>query len=84
LKSTSGWNNDGNGSDSYGFAALPGGYGSSDGRRFGDAGNDGYWWSASEVLPDFAYLRNVYYKVEFAYWGDYGKSFFYSVRCVQD
>jgi len=42
LKSTSGWNNGNNGTDEYGFSALPGGFGSDGG--FSDAGNDGYWW----------------------------------------
>jgi len=27
LKATSGWNNSGNGTDDFGFSALPGGYG---------------------------------------------------------
>jgi uncharacterized protein (TIGR02145 family) len=37
LKATSGWNSSGNDLDSYGFSALPGGYGNSDG-SFGDVG----------------------------------------------
>ena len=36
-----------NGTDEYGFSALPGGYGSSDG-YFINAGSNGYWWSATE------------------------------------
>ena len=47
LKSTSGWNYNGNGTDEYGFSALPGGNGSSGG-NFSSAGNYGYWWSATE------------------------------------
>jgi uncharacterized protein (TIGR02145 family) len=47
LKSNSGWANNGNGTDEYGFAALPGGDGNSDG-NFNDAGNIGYWWSSTE------------------------------------
>jgi len=47
LKSTSGWSKNGNGTDDYGFSALPGGYGYSDG-YFYDAGYYGFWWSATE------------------------------------
>ena len=42
LKAASGWNEDGNGTDNYGFSALPGGNGYSDG-SFRNVGN--------EVLP---------------------------------
>jgi len=47
LKARSGWYNNGNGTDAYGFSALPGGYGFSDG-SFIFVGNLGDWWSASE------------------------------------
>src|SRR6056297_2565672 len=43
LKATSGWNNDRNGTDDYGFTALPGGGRSSDG-AFGVIGGGGTWW----------------------------------------
>ena len=52
LKATSGWNSydgvSGNGTDQYGFSALPGGFGYSDG-SFYNVGYRGYWWSASET-----------------------------------
>ena len=56
LKSSTGWNSYQNipaGTDAYGFSALPGGYGHSDG-GFNDAGNYGYWWSATEYGADDA------------------------------
>jgi len=46
LKSTSGWNGDGNGTDDFGFSALPGGLRVAG--SFGYAGSRGYWWSATE------------------------------------
>ena len=46
LKSASGWSSGGNGQDTYGFAALPGGGGLSDGTFFADEYNR--WWSATE------------------------------------
>jgi uncharacterized protein (TIGR02145 family) len=83
LKSTSGWNSNGNGLDTYGFSALPGGYRLTDG-LFDYAGNDGYWWSASEYSSGYAYCRYIYYYDVYAYWGYGDKAIGFSVRCVQD
>jgi uncharacterized protein (TIGR02145 family) len=46
LKSTSGWNSGGNGTDNFGFSALPGGFRDNDG-YFVAAGYFGFWWSSS-------------------------------------
>jgi len=46
MRSTSGWNDNGNGSNSSGFNGHPGGYRYSGG--FSNDGYGGYWWSASE------------------------------------
>ncbi len=96
LKATSGWNNhiyyggSGNGTDKYGFSALPGGCGSYN--YFGDAGFKGYWWSSDEHEEDdkyhydnAAYNRNMDYHSG----GDTDcykgyKDFLLSVRCLQD
>jgi len=83
LKATSGWNDDGNGEDAYGFFALPGGYGYSGG-KFDSVGNYGYWWSSSENDDNDAAIRNMNYDGEDAYWDYYSKSFLCSVRCLQD
>ena len=85
LKATTGWDSGGNGTDDYGFSALPGGYGSSDG-SFGSVGYDGAWWSANENGNDsnYAYGRGMYYNYGNAYWDNYSKSNLFSVRCVQD
>jgi uncharacterized protein (TIGR02145 family) len=87
LKSAEGWNPDGGvpvGTDEFGFSALPGGYGYSDG-DFDIAGDRGYWWSATELNSDGAYLRFMYYDNEDAYWkGNDSKDLLFSVRCLQD
>jgi uncharacterized protein (TIGR02145 family) len=79
LKSASDWN----GEDAYGFAALPGGDGSSDG-DFNLVGNVGYWWSASDNNASIACYRSIYYNFESAIWGNSLKRHLFSVRCVQD
>jgi uncharacterized protein (TIGR02145 family) len=83
LKATSGWNSNGNGENTYGFSALPGGSGSSDG-NFNSVGYYGYWWSSNEYFSDNAYYRGMYYGYESASWHNYGKDFLFSVRCVED
>jgi uncharacterized protein (TIGR02145 family) len=83
LKAKSGWVRAGNGTDEYGFSALPGGYGSSDG-GFDNAGYCGLWWSASEDATSFAYNQYIYYNNEDADMYDYSRSFLISVRCLQD
>jgi uncharacterized protein (TIGR02145 family) len=80
LKAASGWNDNGNGEDAYGFSALPGGRGFFGG-DFDDAG--GVWWSASEDNSSYAYNRFIYNN-EYAYWTDRDKSSLFSVRCLQD
>jgi len=85
LKSTAGWNDykgkSGNGTDDFGFSALPGGYGNSGG-SFYDAGYYGYWWSATEYDADIARSRYMYYNTEHVGWDSYLKTFLFSVRCV--
>jgi uncharacterized protein (TIGR02145 family) len=87
LKATSGWNNDnGNGSDTYGFSALPSGIGTSVG-TFSTAGDGGYLWSTSQYLSSSAYcgymyLYNTFY--DLASFGEFSKLTLRSVRCVKN
>ena len=83
LKATSGWNDDGNGTDQYGFSALPGGYGSSGG-NFYDAGYRGYWWSATEVGAYYARVRLMLYNYEGVSGDINNLTYLFSVRCVQN
>jgi uncharacterized protein (TIGR02145 family) len=83
LKSTSGWNDNGNGTDAYGFTALPGGYRSTDG-DFSSAGNLGYWWTATEYDASYAYYRYMHYDYDVVYEGTDVKEYGLSVRCVGD
>jgi uncharacterized protein (TIGR02145 family) len=91
LKAASGWNwNDdegtsGNGTDEYGFSALPGGRGNLDG-SFSTVGINCNLWSTSEQerLKGYAYYRIMDFDTEYAYWSYYGKSYLFSVRCLKD
>jgi uncharacterized protein (TIGR02145 family) len=83
LKATSGWDSNGNGTDEFGFSALPGGYGSSDG-GFLNVGTYGFWWSSTEDGSYLAYGRDMGYDRSYVGRYDNDKSYLLSVRCVQD
>ncbi len=80
LKSTSGWNSSGNGTDAYSFAALPVGY-YNDGNYYNE-GYHAYFWSSTEYNRNFAYNMGSYYNYDatdfnYVYLG-------FSVRCAKD
>ncbi|MDR0517213.1 MAG: fibrobacter succinogenes major paralogous domain-containing protein [Fibromonadaceae bacterium] len=90
LNATSGWNY-GNGEDTYGFSALPGGFvlGGFSGGNFSSVGDQGYWWSSLEeegngyYYARFRYVTSNGYDVYvMQYYLD--KSSLFSVRCVKD
>ena len=82
LKAAGGWSNYGNGTDNYGFSALPGGYGSSG--SLNNVGRRGHWWSARENSNYYAYSRTMNDVSDFATWDTFDKLNLFSVRCVQD
>jgi len=78
LKTTSGWNKSGNGTDDYGFSLLP----INDGEG-GPNGNDS-WWRSSELGSSLTYYRLMYYGSEPAVlYYDY-KRYLINVRCLKD
>jgi len=102
LKSKEGWNDCGplgsdnrySCEDTYGFAALPGGYGNFDG-RFDDIDDYGNWWTSSEYDSNNAYHRYMRYNRDDTGWymdNDYWRASWYnvvkkilfSVRCVKN
>jgi len=86
LKSTTGWNENGGGTDEVGFRAMPGGYYLGSG-AFGLIGNSGIWWTATEATEfntSYAWLRQMSANNDAIYRGKNDKNYGYSVRCVQD
>jgi len=85
LKAKAGWDEDGNGSDSRGFSALPGGSRHRDAGDFGYAGAIGFWWTATEYENGGdAYIQTMKYDDD-----DVGESYGakgggMSVRCVRN
>ena len=81
LKAKGGWSNS-NGTDDYGFSALPGGFGNVGGVVFDYVGSGGSWWSASVNNDGSAYYWSMgYYSVTEGR-SSTGKSYLFSVRCV--
>ncbi|MEN9307088.1 MAG: hypothetical protein RL173_1020 [Fibrobacterota bacterium] len=88
LKSASGWNayngKSGNGTDLYGFRALPAGY------RFNNAGAFNAvlyyanFWSTSELGMDYAWDRFCSYNNALLDRNSPNKTYRLSLRCVQD
>ena len=83
LKSTSGWNRSGNGTDAYSFSALPAGYRNYNGHYYYE-GVNAYFWSSSEGRSDIAYSMYLYYYYDNANLFDDIKYYGFSVRCVKD
>ena len=82
LKSTTGWNDSGNGIDAFGFSALPAGY-----YYLGYFSYDGYnanFWSSTEYSSDYAYFMYLYNDYDFASLDYYYKDYGFSVRCLRD
>ena len=83
LKSTTGWNSGGNGTDAYSFSALPAGsrYNYKD---YSSEGNFAFFWSSSENGSNIAYFMGLYYSYDHAYLNYHYKDNGLSVRCIKD
>lgn len=85
LKSTTGWNKDGNGIDAFGFNAFPAGARNTNiAGGFSYAGTGAGFWSATENGESYAYFLYLGYHLENALLGNYDKISAYSVRCLRD
>jgi uncharacterized protein (TIGR02145 family) len=82
LKASSGWNSGGNGTDDFGFSALPGGNGWSG--NFFSVGSGGYWWSATEGDAGNAWSRYMNDNNSVVGRDYYGKGNLFSVRCLRE
>lgn len=83
LKAKSGWNSEGNGTDSYGFYALPAGERISKGTFFLQ-GQNGFWWSRSENDAVSSWYRGLFFCGENIIRNTHPKIMGFSVRCIRD
>jgi uncharacterized protein (TIGR02145 family) len=86
LKAKNGWDQKSNGTDDYGFSALPSGRFTEG--NFYAVGYGGLWWVATDYSNGYAYYRgmtilnNYFIENYYDYGYDYGYGF--SVRCIKD
>ncbi len=82
LKATYGWPGDGNGTDDYGFSALPGDM------RFNNGAfsnyDYGYWWCATEYDTNDGLFRGLFGNYNQVYRSYYNKGSGFSIRCLKD
>ena len=87
LKSTSGWNEfegeSGNGTDAFGFSALPAGARDGNGDYY-SGGDYAFFWSSTEGSSSYAYSMYLHYGNGYAYLNDLNKNYGHSVRCLKD
>ena len=84
MKSTSGWNSNGNGTNSSGFNALAGGYRGMVGSYFYNLGNYGQWWSSTPSYGQNIWTRGLYFGSDQVFRLSQNTAFRYSVRCLED
>ena len=83
MKSTSGWFDEGNGTDQSGFNGLPGGNRYFDG-NFDAIDSHGYWWSSTENATDFTWYRGLNFFYDDVDRSNGSKDNGFSVRCLRD
>jgi uncharacterized protein (TIGR02145 family) len=83
MKSTSGWVENCNGTNSSGFSGLPGGY-RNDAGAFDNVGANGNWWGSAEFGTSNAWLRSLYCSSGDVGRDDLNKPYGFSVRCLRD
>lgn len=83
LKSASGWNNDGNGTDDFGFTALPAGIRYGKDKYYNYEGHHANFWSSIKNGSDSADYVNMFYGYDSVHVFVHDKNDGMSVRCLK-
>jgi uncharacterized protein (TIGR02145 family) len=83
LKNTTGWDNNGNGTNTTGFSAMPGGVRYYEDGSFFDEGILGYWWSQTAGSPSTGLYRRLNGDQTGVHREGAGKAAGKSVRCLK-
>ena len=79
------WSNSSQGTDVYGFRALPTGYRNHNGSYFDNRGIYAIFWSSSAYSSSYAWIRAFYYGNPTVHRSNgYNRSYGFSVRCIRD
>jgi uncharacterized protein (TIGR02145 family) len=82
MKSTGGWKENGNGTNSSGFTGLPSGYRDFEG--FHNMGAEAYWWSSTASDSKWTSCRYIDYSEPYLHKHNMSKGDGLSVRCIRD
>jgi uncharacterized protein (TIGR02145 family) len=89
LKTKNGWNdyldgneniNEGNGTDDYGFSALPGGH--RFGSRYDGVLNAGFWWTGTDYSDAMTLTREMHNNIDYVIAEKRDNDYGFSVRCL--
>ena len=83
LKATSGWKAEGNGTDEFGFSALPSGERTSIGRFF-LSGSSTFWWSSTRQGDSLAWYRSIVSFDDNILRNTHPQKIGFSVRCIKE
>ena len=81
LKTTAGWSV-GNGTDEYGFGAIPGGWRNTYNCDF--KGNSGFWWSATQTSDSKVVTKSMSWAGYYLSQDNRTKDFGLSIRCIKN
>jgi uncharacterized protein (TIGR02145 family) len=84
LKSKEGWKESGNGTDDFGFGAVPAGYRNYYGSSFNHRGYNVHFWSSSVYSSTTAWTKTFDYGNATVYRNYNYRSYGLSVRCIRD
>ncbi|MBN1181919.1 MAG: fibrobacter succinogenes major paralogous domain-containing protein, partial [Bacteroidales bacterium] len=84
MKSTTGWDDGGNGNNSSGFTGLPGGFRYAVQGAFYSLGTLTYWWSSSELDTNEGWYRKLDSSNNDVYRASTSKKGGKYIRCVKD
>ena len=84
LKSKNGWNDKGNGDNTSGFIALPGGYRNEENGFFLLGENAGFWTATVSDTADLSWVRDLGCNYPVLGKGLYSKKGGFSVRCLRN
>jgi uncharacterized protein (TIGR02145 family) len=84
LKTTSGWDASIEGTDNFGFSAIPSGYGGRNGNRFSSLGYYSGWWEFTQYDRYIAYGWELRASSDYVRSSLYSKDNSFSVRCRKE
>ena len=84
LKTTTGWNDGGNGTDTFGFSVKPAGYMDREGSAFATIGGNVFFWSSTQAAEENGYGMYLTCTDDDGHRYEGDKKFGFAVRCLKN